>query len=365
MTPLPPGSTIGILGGGQLGRMLAMAAARLGLKSHVFCPDAQSPAFDVCAARTVAAYDDRAALEAFATTCDVVTYEFENVPAETIEVLSARVPARPSEKSLAVCQDRLEEKRLIGDLGIGTAGWAQVDGPQDLRLAIDRLGAPALLKTRRLGYDGKGQARLAAPDEADAAWTAIGEAPAILESLVPFTCEVSVVAARSEDGSFAAYDVAENRHEAGILRVSRVPAAIAPDTAAEAIAIARRIADALDHVGVLAVEMFVLRTGDAETLLVNEIAPRVHNTGHWTIEACPLNQFEAHIRAVAGWPVPSTIRFADAEMRNLIGDDSADWSGLAGEPATGLHLYGKTEARPDRKMGHVTRLFPLGDLPAG
>ena len=362
--PLPPGSTIGILGGGQLGRMLAMAASRLGLSCHIYCPDPDSPAFDVCARHTVAAYDDRAALETFASGCDVVTYEFENVPAPTVEILSALVPACPSGRSLAVCQDRLEEKQLLESLGIGAAAWARVDSPDDLRAAIDRLGPPAILKTRRLGYDGKGQARILAAGEADAAWAEIGEAPALLEAMVPFSCEVSVVAARGVDGSFAAYDVAENVHRNGILHVSRVPARIAPETADEAVDIARSIAEALGHVGVLAVEMFVLRQSQGESLLVNEIAPRVHNTGHWTIEGSPLSQFEAHIRAVAGWPVPSTARFADAEMTNLIGADADTWAMLAAEPGAALHLYGKAQARPGRKMGHVTRLFPLGEYPA-
>ncbi|WP_436639004.1 5-(carboxyamino)imidazole ribonucleotide synthase [Microbaculum sp. FT89] len=363
--PLPPGSTIGIFGGGQLGRMLAMAAARIGMSCHVYCPDPDSPAFAVAAARTVAAYDDRAALEAFASACSVVTYEFENVPAETIEILSGLVAARPSGRSLAVCQDRLEEKRLCEDLGVGTAAWARIDGPDDIRAAVEQFGAPAILKTRRLGYDGKGQANVMGQQDADAAWAAIGEAPAVLEARVPFVCEVSVVAARGEDGTFAAYDVAENRHDGGILRVSRVPARISPEIADEAVDVARSIAEALGHVGVLAVEMFVVRQAQGDSLLVNEIAPRVHNTGHWTIEACPLSQFEAHMRAVAGWPVPSTARFADAEMTNLIGTDADAWQAIAAQPGTALHLYGKAESRPGRKMGHVTRLFPLGEMPAG
>jgi len=356
--PLAPGATIGILGGGQLGRMLALAAARLGLSCHIYCPEPDSPAFAVAAAHTVAGYEDRAALEAFAKHCDAVTYEFENVPATTIETLTDLLPARPSGRSLAVCQDRFEEKTLVEELGIGTARWRAVDSLADLRSAVADLGTPCLLKTRRLGYDGKGQARIADDGGIEAAWEAIAAAPAILEALVPFALEVSVVAVRGANGGFAAYDVTENRHEGGILKVSTVPAAIADDTAEAAIEIARRIAAALDHVGVLAVEMFVLRDGTSETLLVNEIAPRVHNTGHWTIEACPANQFEAHIRAVAGWPLPSMARVADAEMTNLIGSDAGSWRELAAEPGAALHLYGKREARPGRKMGHVTRLRP-------
>lgn len=359
--PLPPGSTIGILGGGQLGRMLAMAAARLGLKSHIYCPEPDSPAFDVAAARTIAAYEDETALAAFAAACDAVTFEFENVPARTVDVLSAEVATRPGARSLAVCQDRLEEKRLCASLGIGTADWLPVDDVASAREAAAALGRPALLKTRRLGYDGKGQARVEKPEQAEAAFAAVGGAPSVLEARVPFACEVSVVGVRGADGAFAAYDVTENVHEAGILRTSRVPARIGEETAAAARAIAARIADALDHVGVLGVEMFVLREAGqegsgGESLLVNEIAPRVHNTGHWTIEACPASQFEAHMRAVAGWPLPSTRRIADAEMTNLIGADADAWAALAAEPGAALHLYGKREVRPGRKMGHVTRL---------
>lgn len=360
--PLPPGSTIGILGGGQLGRMLAMAAARLGLRCHVYCPEADSPAFDVAAAHTVASYDDEAALRRFAAACGAVTFEFENVPARTVEILSSAVPARPSGRSLAVCQDRLEEKRLCGSLGIGTADWRPAGDLAALRDALAALARPSLLKTRRLGYDGKGQARVDGPADVDAAWKMVGGAASVLEALVPFACEVSVVAVRGADGGFEAYDVAENHHEGGILRTSRVPARIEAGTAAAARAITRRIADALGHVGVLGVEMFVLREAGAETLLVNEIAPRVHNTGHWTIEACTASQFEAHMRAVAGWPLPSTARIADAEMTNLIGSDADAWAELAAEPGAALHLYGKRDARPGRKMGHVTRLRKSSDL---
>ncbi|TCT13344.1 5-(carboxyamino)imidazole ribonucleotide synthase [Tepidamorphus gemmatus] len=359
--PLPPGSTIGILGGGQLGRMLAMAAARLGLRTHVYCPDPDSPAFDVAAARTVAAYTDETALTAFAAGCDAVTFEFENVPARTVEVLSARLPTRPGARSLAVCQDRLEEKRLCAALGIATADWLPVDDAEGARAAAATLARPAILKTRRLGYDGKGQACVDGPEAAEDAFAAIGGAVSVLEARVPFACEVSVIGVRAADGAFAAYDVTENEHEAGILRTSRVPARIGEETAAAARAIARRIADALGHVGVLGVEMFVLREGNCESLLVNEIAPRVHNTGHWTIEACPASQFEAHVRAVAGWPLPSTRRVADARMTNLIGADAEAWAELAAEPGAALHLYGKREARPGRKMGHVTRLGPTAD----
>ncbi len=357
---LEPGATIGILGGGQLGRMLALAAARLGMRCHIYCPDPQSPAFDVAAARTVAAYDDREALTAFAADCDVVTYEFENVPALTVDTLSPLVPARPGRRPLAVCQDRLEEKRLLEGLGIGSAPWRKIDSLDGLRAGVADLGGPCVLKTRRLGYDGKGQARLKSTGDADRAWEAIAGAPAILEAFVPFSREVSVVCARGVAGDFAAYDVTENHHEAGILRVSRVPAGISEAGAAVAVDIARRIAEALGHVGVMAVEMFLLDDDSGERLLVNELAPRVHNSGHWTIEACPASQFEAHIRAIAGWPVPSTARIGDATMTNLIGDEALDWQALAAEPGAALHLYGKHAIRPGRKMGHVTRVRPFG-----
>ena len=357
---LRPGAVIGILGGGQLGRMLALAAARLGMRCHIYCPDPQSPAFDIAAETTVAAYDDPTALSAFAAACDVVTYEFENVPALTVDTLSPLVPARPGRRPLAVCQDRLEEKRLLEGLDIGSASWRQVDSLDDLRAGIADLGGPCVLKTRRLGYDGKGQARLKSEDDADRAYEAIAGAPAILEAFVPFSREVSVVCARGVAGDFAAYDVAENHHDAGILRVSRVPARISEAGAAVAVDIARRIAEALGHVGVMAVEMFLLRDDSGERLLVNELAPRVHNSGHWTIEACPASQFEAHIRAIAGWPVPSTARIGDATMTNLIGDEALDWQALASEPGAALHLYGKRAVRPGRKMGHVTRVRPFG-----
>lgn len=355
--PLPPGSTIGILGGGQLGRMLAMAAARLGLRCHVFCPDPASPAFDVAARHTVADYGDLAALEAFAGGCDAVTVEFENVPAAALERLEQLVPVRPGARSLAICQDRVAEKSLVSDLGVPTADWRPAANLSELAAACAALGPATLLKTSRLGYDGKGQARLESWPSPEAAWDSVGRAPVIVEALVPFSREVSVVAVRARDGAFGAYDVAENTHDGGILRVSRVPAAIRPATADAARAVARQIGDALDHVGVFAVEMFVV--GDEERLLVNEIAPRVHNSGHWTMEACPASQFEAHIRAVAAWPLPDTRRLADAEMTNLIGADVEGWQALAAEPGAALHLYGKAESRPGRKMGHVTRLGPL------
>jgi 5-(carboxyamino)imidazole ribonucleotide synthase len=357
--PLAPGATIGILGGGQLGRMLAMAAAELGFRVHVFCPDPASPAFDVVRQATVADYDDAAALALFADGVDVVTFEFENVPLATAEAIAAMRPLYPDAAALAVTQDRLAEKNFVSGLGIGTARFGPVEDRASLAKAVGMVGRPAVLKTRRFGYDGKGQVMLREGLDLDAAWGLIGRQPAILESFVPFECEVSVVAARGQGGSFAAFDVIENRHEHHILRRSTVPAAVPAETLAEAVAIARRIAEALDYVGVLAVEMFVRREADGGcTVLVNEIAPRVHNSGHWTTEGAATSQFEQHIRAIAGWPLGATDLIAAAEMTNLLGDDAARWRDLAAEPGARLHLYGKAEARPGRKMGHVTRLRP-------
>jgi 5-(carboxyamino)imidazole ribonucleotide synthase len=351
---LAPGATIGILGGGQLGRMLALAAAPLGFRVHIFAPEADSPAFDVCFAYTCAAYRDETALAAFAGAVDVVTYEFENVPVETVRFLEERVPVRPGSTALAVAQDRLAEKRLARDLGAGTADFAAVDSLADLEAAVQRIGLPAVLKTTRFGYDGKGQAKLRGPADIPAAWAAMKGQPAILESFVAFACEVSVVAARAVDGAFAAFPVTENEHRDHILHRSVVPAAIAPATAAAAIAITHRIADALDYTGVLGVEFFV--TGDGE-VLVNEIAPRVHNSGHWTQDGAVTSQFEQHIRAIAGWPPGSTALVGSgAEMVNLIGAEADAWAALAATPGARLHLYGKREARPGRKMGHVNRV---------
>jgi len=355
---IAPGMVIGILGGGQLGRMLATAAAELGLSCHVYCPDPRSPAFAVAAARTIAPYDDAGALAAFAASVDVVTYEFENVPVEAAEALAARVPLAPGVRSLAVSQDRLFEKELMAELGIATAPYAEVSRQADIYSALARTGRPAILKTRRLGYDGKGQATIRAGDDPVSAWRVIGEAPAILEALVTFEREVSVVLARGHDGAIRAFDVTENVHDDGILDTSTVPAQLEPEMAAEALAIATRIAGALGHVGVLAVEMFVATGHEGRRLLVNEIAPRVHNSGHWTQDACLVSQFEQHIRAICGWPLGDPARHSDAVMVNLIGDAVADWPALAAESGARLHLYGKAEARPGRKMGHVNRLRP-------
>ncbi len=356
---LAPGQTIGILGGGQLGRMLALAAAELGLKCHIYCPENDSPAFAVAARHTLAAYDDESALAAFAAAVDVVTLEFENIPLGTLDFLAGRVPVAPSTKSLAVSQDRLSEKTLMGELGIGVPAYAAVASQQDIYSALARTGRPAILKTRRMGYDGKGQAVIRPGDDLVPAWRAIGEAPAILEAFVPFEREISVVLARTAAGEMRAWDISENRHVNGILATTTVPANVTPELAAHAVAIAERIAVALGHVGVLAVEMFVLPD---ETLLVNEIAPRVHNSGHWTQDGCLVSQFEQHIRTVAGWPLGDTERHSDVTMENLIGADAARWAEILAEPGARLHLYGKAEARPGRKMGHVNRVRPAEKL---
>jgi 5-(carboxyamino)imidazole ribonucleotide synthase len=362
--PLAPGSTIGILGSGQLGRMLAMAAARLGLKTHVYCEDS-GPAFDVATHTTKAGFADRTALSAFAKVVNAVTYEFENVPLATAGHLAALVPVRPGTKALEVAQDRLTEKTFLTSLGIPVAPFRAVANEEEARTALAELGAAAILKTRRFGYDGKGQISLAPGDDAAAAWAAINARPAVLEQRLDFAAELSALIVRAQDGALAVYDCPINVHQNGILHRSSVPAGLPADDLARARQIGAAIADALDYIGVLAVEMFYLgpETAAAERLLVNEIAPRVHNSGHWTIDACGVSQFENHVRAVAGWPLGSTARHSAAEMTNLIGAAALDWHQLAREPGLCLHLYGKREARQGRKMGHVTRLVGGASAP--
>ncbi len=354
---LSPGATIGILGGGQLARMLAMAGARLGLKSHVFSPVPDVPAFDVCAAHTKAVFLDEDALAAFAESVDVVTYEFENVPARTAEVLEAHRPVRPNPKVLALTQDRLVEKDFIRGLGIATADFADVSDVDGLARAVARLGRPSIRKARRFGYDGKGQTQIREGVDLAQAFASLGGAPCILEGFVPFAKEVSVVAARGLDGEFRAWDVCENVHEHHILATTTAPAAISESAARAAIDMARAIAEAANYVGVIAVEMFVVADAQGERLVVNEIAPRVHNSGHWTLDGAVTSQFEQHMRAVAGMPLGSTRRHGrQVVMRNLIGADADKWAEILGEDGACLHLYGKKESRPGRKMGHVTRV---------
>ena len=354
---LAPGATIGILGGGQLGRMLALAAAQLGVRSHVLCPDPHSPAFDVSARHTVADYEDETALRAFAEAVDVVTYEFENVPARTAEIVASAHPLYPGAKALATTQDRFVEKSFVAELGIPTAPFRVVGSAAELAEALAELGSPAILKTRRFGYDGKGQVRIGLGDSPEEAWAQLGGAPAILEGFVGFSQEISIVGARGRDGAFAAYDPCWNEHRAGILDVTRLPSGLPAATEQMAIAAARRIAEALDYVGVIAVEMFVVGEGEGASILVNEIAPRVHNSGHWTVEGAETSQFEQHVRAICGWPLGSTRRRGRIEMRNLIGTDIEAWPEILATPGAHLHHYGKAKARAGRKMGHVTRVF--------
>lgn len=355
---LQPGDTVGILGGGQLGRMLALAAAELGLNCHIYSPEPDSCAFQVVGAKTCAPYEDEAALTHFAAAVDIVTYEFENVPARTAEFLRRQKPVLPGHETLAIVQDRLPEKEFVSQLGIGTAPFAKVDSLDALRSALTTIGTPAVLKTRRLGYDGKGQTKIDKPADADAAWKAIAGAPAILERFIPFEREVSVVAARGRNGEVVTYEAIENLHRDHILHRSRVPAQIPGALAGQAAVIATRIAEALGYVGVLAVEMFVIEEARKLRLLVNEIAPRVHNSGHWTIDGASASQFEQHIRAISGWPLAKPRRLGRVEMINLIGDEVNDWRKYVAEPGACVHLYGKGEARPGRKMGHVTRVLP-------
>ena len=362
--PVAPGGTIGILGGGQLGRMLALAAAELGLSCHIYSPDRESPAFAVARSRTVGDWNDEAALSAFAGSVDVITFEFENVPAATATFLAGQRPVYPRPGVLAVTQDRLAEKRLFASLGIDAPAFAEVNAAADIDTGLARVGRPAVLKTRHLGYDGKGQAQILAGDDPAKAWKAIGEAPSILEERIAFDRELSVAVARGRDGAMALYDISENRHVDHILATARVPAAISDEIAEKARDIGRRVATALDHVGVLAVELFQVAVPGGQRLLANEIAPRVHNSFHWTQDACLISQFEQHIRAVCGWPLGNPVRHSDAEMTNLIGAETEKWQILAAKPGARLHLYGKAEDRPGRKMGHVTRLLPRRPTPS-
>jgi 5-(carboxyamino)imidazole ribonucleotide synthase len=352
--PLRPGAVIGILGGGQLGRMLAVAAARLGYRTHVYEPGAAPPAADVVHRVTCAGYEDAAALTAFAGAVDVITYEFENVPTAALDLLESLKPIHPNRRALAISQDRLAEKAFLNGIGLATAPYATVTTAKDLAAALARIGCPSILKTTRLGYDGKGQARIKSAADSAAALAAMQGAPAVLEGFIPFTHEVSVIAARASDGSVACYDPGENVHRDGILHTTTVPARLTPGQRSDAILAAARILNALDYVGVLGVELFVTPEG----LIVNEIAPRVHNSGHWTQNGCAVDQFEQHIRAITGWPLGDGGRHSDVTMENLIGDDIARIPQIARQRNAALHLYGKADARPGRKMGHVNRIAP-------
>jgi len=361
MSALAPGAVIGIIGGGQLGRMSAMAAARLGYRVHVFSPEADGPAAQVSAASTVADYADLEALRRFADAVDVITFEFENLPADSLALLESLKPVRPGARILAISQDRLLEKQFLNNAGIATAPWAAVESEAELNAAVAKLGLPSVLKTTRLGYDGKGQALLRAAGDLAPAYARLAPKPLVLEGFVTFAAEVSVMVARGVDGTVVTYDAVENRHKHHILDLTLAPAPLPQDLLAEAQDIARRVAEELELVGILGVEMFVTADG---RLLVNEIAPRPHNSGHWTMDACPCGQFEMHIRAVAGLPLPPALRHSDAVMKNLIGpEDMALWPRILATPGLIPHHYGKAEARPGRKMGHFNRLFPKGSLP--
>lgn len=350
--PLPAGATIGILGGGQLGRMLSVAASRLGLKCHIFEPGTAPPAGQVADAVTTAAYEDTSALQRFAHSVDVVTYEFENIPTAALDAVEAIVPIRPGREALRVSQDRLTEKSFLQGLGLTVAPFADVTDAASLDTAMATIGAPSILKTRRFGYDGKGQARIMSPDDAGKAFEDMAGQPAVLEGFVDFSHEVSVIAARSSDGAVACYDPGENVHSNGILRTTTVPARLTPAQRTDAVLLAAKILNALEYVGVMGVELFVTPQG----LIVNEIAPRVHNSGHWTQNGCAVDQFEQHIRAVAGWPLGDGTRHADVVMENLIGDDMDRVPQIATERDAALHLYGKADVKAGRKMGHVNRI---------
>jgi 5-(carboxyamino)imidazole ribonucleotide synthase len=352
---LAPGATIGILGGGQLGRMIALAAARLGYRCHVFANEPDSPAEQVCGAATIADFTDREALERFARAIEIATIEFENIPAESVRLVSALKPVLPQPGTLEIAQDRLREKDFLRSIGIETAAYREISDPAALVRAMRDLGYPAVLKTVRMGYDGKGQVTLTPDISAEEAWRQMGSEVGILEGFVDFACEISVIVARGGNGAWATYPPVENQHVNHILDTTIAPARITAETAMRAEAIARHVAEKLDLIGVLAVEMFVTQGGD---LLVNEIAPRPHNSGHWTIDACVTSQFEQLVRALCGLPLGSVDHHSDAVMKNLLGGDVEKWREAFNDPLAKLHLYGKSEIQPGRKMGHVTRLNP-------
>ena len=354
------GSTIGILGGGQLGRMLASAAASLGYRTHVWSAQSDDPAMQVSTKQTIAEFGNERAFNSFAGSCDIITFEFENVQTILVEKLNEHVPVYPSASSLFVAQDRLSEKNYVNKLGVETVPFASITADSDIEKASRLVEYPCILKTRRWGYDGKGQHTVQSIHEIRDAWDDLGKAPCVLEQKVDFQTEISAIVARTLDGKVENFEVAENVHKNGILHTSQVPAAIDNNIQEMAQEIAGQVANALKHVGILAIELFVMRNG---SLIVNEMAPRVHNSGHWTLDACATSQFEQHIRAICGLPLGKADRHSNALMTNLIGDDTSAWQNLLNEPATKLHLYGKTETRPDRKMGHKTLLTPYTRSP--
>ncbi len=348
---LSRGATIGIMGGGQLGRMLSVAAARLGLKTHIFEPAQNPPAGHVAHLVTMAEYSNTEALVRFASAVDIITYEFENIPAEALNIVQAIRPVRPGRKALSIAQDRIDEKIFLSGLGLNIAPYAQIDRLDDLIAALKTIGTPAILKTRRFGYDGKGQVRITEPGQAAEAFAALNGAPAVLEGYIDFQREVSVIAARGLDGAVVCFDPGENVHKDGILHTTTIPATLAAGQHMDAVLLAGKILNALDYVGVMGVELFVTPSA----LIVNEFAPRVHNSGHWTQNACLIDQFEQHIRAIAGWPLGDGQRHSDAVMTNLIGEDVLEY---AHSTDVGLHLYGKADIKAGRKMGHVNKISP-------
>ena len=350
---LQQGATIGILGGGQLGRMLSVAASRLGFKTHIFEPGANPPAGHVADAVTTAPYSDHDALTAFANSVDVITFEFENIPTQALDVLEKLRPVLPARNALATSQDRIVEKEFLSGLGLNVAPFANVETAEDLSTAVATVGTPSILKTRRFGYDGKGQARLKTNDDAQAAWDALGNTPCVLEGFIDFSHEVSVIGARSQSGEVVCYDPGENVHRDGILHTTTLPATLNVSQRMDAVLLTGKVLNALDYVGVMGVELFVTPAG----LIVNEIAPRVHNSGHWTQNGCVIDQFEQHIRAVAGWPLGDGTRHSNVVMTNLIGDEVLDVVKLSSDANIGLHLYGKANAKPGRKMGHVNKII--------
>lgn len=358
---VPPGGTIGILGGGQLGRMLAMAATELGFRTCIFTDMSDSPALDVSSTHICASFDDAAAIADFTARIDVATFEFENIPSQAIHAIARAKPIFPDAHALDISNDRLTEKQFITGLDIATAGFWQVDSLEDLTKAFQQSNAPAILKTRRFGYDGKGQVKIKHADELDASWQVIGGNPAILEAFVPFEKELSVILARAQDGTIKVFEPGENHHENHILATTTLPATISTSTRKDALNIATKIAETLDYVGILAIELFLESTPQGDVLRVNEIAPRVHNSGHWTLDGAVTSQFEQHIRAIAGWPLGDVTRHSDIVMTNLIGSDVENWRTLAQQPNTKIHLYGKSEIKAGRKMGHINQFSKPAD----
>ncbi len=349
--PLATGATIGILGGGQLGQMLSVAASRLGFKVHIFEPGAHPPAGQVAGTVTCARYDDLGALTAFADSVDIITYEFENIPTSALDTLEAITPVHPNRRALAISQDRITEKEFLQGLGLNVAPFAAVDNLAELEIAITKIGIPSILKTRRFGYDGKGQSRIKSPTDAAQAMRDVGDTPSVLEGFIDFSHEISIIGARNADGQIACYDPGENVHKDGILHTTTLPAHLSPGQRTDAVLFTANILNALEYIGVIGVEIFVTPSG----LIVNEIAPRVHNSGHWTQNGCTIDQFEQHIRAVAGWPLGDGKRHSNVEMLNLIGDDMNRVAELSANAANAIHLYGKADIKPGRKMGHVNR----------